>query len=73
MSYDPADNTRRSYDAAIAAMRERHVAGKELILAAKEAAVMLSEIAKAANAPISKSPAIARLVDAIKAFEAVNG
>jgi SOS-response transcriptional repressor LexA len=71
-AYDAADNSQKSYDVAIAAMRERQAASKELILAAKEAAVMLGEIAKAAHAPLPKCVAIARLVEAIKAFEAVQ-
>lgn len=47
-------------------------AAKELLLAAKEAAVMLAEMAKAANTS-PRGPGFDRLMRAIKQFEAANG
>lgn len=45
---------------------------KELLLAAKEAAVMLAELAKAANKS-PRGPGFDRLMKAIKTFEAKHG
>ena len=45
---------------------------KELLLAAKEAAVMLAEMAKAANTS-PRGPGFDRLMAAIKKFEASHG
>jgi hypothetical protein len=70
--YDPADNSAKSYALAIETMRVKHEAGKELVLAAKEAAVMLAEICKAANQS-PNGPGFNRLMKAIKAYEATHG
>lgn len=45
---------------------------QELLIAAKEAAVMLAEHAKAAGVS-PRGPGFDRLMAAIKAFEAANG
>jgi hypothetical protein len=67
VTYDPSDNARKCYDEAIYALRVR----KELLLAAKEAAVMLAEFAKAANVD-PRGPGFNRLMKAIKDYEAAN-
>lgn len=66
-TYDPADNARKCYDEAINTLRIR----RELLLAAKEAAVMLAEFAKAANVD-PRGPGFNRLMKAIKDYEVLD-
>lgn len=63
-AYDPARNSLESYNLAIQSMRVRH----ELLICAKEAAVILADIAKAANLS-TRGAAFNRLMAAIKDFE----
>ena len=72
MDYDPDDNARKSYDVGIAAMRERVEAGEELVLAAKEAAVIIADTVKAAGVS-PRGPGFDRLMAAIKRFETLHG
>lgn len=67
-AYNADENMRRSYDLAIAAVRERLLAGRELVDAAKEGAVIIAVLLAANEIPPQQSPELIRLVKAIRAF-----
>jgi hypothetical protein len=64
LDYDASDNSAKCYELAIKTLRVRH----ELLLAAKEAAVLIADMAKAAGVS-PRGPGFDRLMAAIEAFE----